>query len=174
MLANLVFWRLLLFYTHLLLFLQPSVLWLSIVTFNDAKPPPEWILRQFDVFRIRPRLGGLPHLETFTLPRLRGLPGLVDQATHLGGSPHLSCKRDQSKMIDYMDKRVTTPTWGPPPLCRQALICLNQFNTYMFAIFRAYLHGGGGPQVGEVTRFRWGNLHVHIISYINNWITFTW
>ena len=35
------------------------------------------------------------------------------------GSPHLSCKRDQIKMRDYMDrrvtppKRVTSPTWGP-------------------------------------------------------------
>ena len=43
-----------------------------------------------------------------------------------------------------MDKRVTPPTWGPPPSCKQALICLNQFSTYMSAIFRAYLHGGGG------------------------------
>ena len=38
-----------------------------------------------------------------------------------GGSPHLSCKHDQIKMRDYMDKRVTPPkratscTWGPPP-----------------------------------------------------------
>ena len=177
MLANLVFWRLLLFYTDVLLLLQLSVLWLSIVTLNDAKPPPEWILRQFDVFRIRLRLGGLPHLETFTLSRLKGLPGLVDQATHLGRSPHLSCKRDQSEMRDYMDKRVTPPTWGAPPSCKQALICLNQFSTHMSAIFRAYLQGGGGGgalQVGEVTRLRWGNLHVHIISYFNNWITFTW
>ena len=56
-----------LFYTHLLLLLQPSVLWLSIVTFNnDAKPLPKWISRKFDVSRIRPRLGGLPYLETFT------------------------------------------------------------------------------------------------------------
>ena len=45
-----------------------------------------------------------------------------------GGSPHLSCKRDQIKMRDYMDKRVTppkrvtSPTWGPPPPCKQALI----------------------------------------------------
>ena len=37
-----------------------------------------------------------------------------------GGSPHLSCKRDQIKIGDYMDRRVTppkwvtTPTWGPP------------------------------------------------------------
>ena len=44
-----------------------------------------------------------------------------------GGLPHLSCKRDQIKMRDYMDKRVTPPkrvtslTWGPPPPCKQAL-----------------------------------------------------
>ena len=44
-----------------------------------------------------------------------------------GGSPHLSCKREQIKMTDYMDrrvtspKRVTLPTWGPPPPCKQAL-----------------------------------------------------
>ena len=44
-----------------------------------------------------------------------------------GGSPHLSCKRDQIKMRDYMDrwvtspKRVTLPTWGLPPPCKQAL-----------------------------------------------------
>ena len=57
MLANHVFWRLMLFNTHLLLLLQPSVLWLSIVSYNnDAKP-------KFDVSRIGPRLGGLPHLE---------------------------------------------------------------------------------------------------------------
>ena len=35
MLANHVFWRLMLFYTHLLFLQQPSVLWLSIVTFNN-------------------------------------------------------------------------------------------------------------------------------------------
>ena len=44
-----------------------------------------------------------------------------------GESPHLSCKRDQIEMRDYMDrwvtppKRVTSPTWGPPPPCKQAL-----------------------------------------------------
>ena len=44
-----------------------------------------------------------------------------------GRSPRLSCKRDQIKMRDYMDgrvtqpKRVTSPTWGPPPSCKQAL-----------------------------------------------------
>ena len=43
------------------------------------------------------------------------------------GSPHLLCKRDKIKMRDYMDrqvtppKRVASPTWGPPPPCKQAL-----------------------------------------------------
>ena len=43
-------------------------------------------------------------------------------------SPHLSCKRDQIEMRDCMDKRVTppkrvtSPTWDPPPPRKQALI----------------------------------------------------
>ena len=66
-----MFWWLILFYTHLQLLLKPSELWLSIATFNNhEKPPPKWILREFDVSRIRPRLGGLPHLETFTWQNL--------------------------------------------------------------------------------------------------------
>ena len=45
----------------------------------------------------------------------------------MGGSPHLSCKYDQITMREYMNsrvtppKRITSPTWGPPPLCKQAL-----------------------------------------------------
>ena len=41
-------------------------------------------------------------------------------AVKFGGSPRLSCKHDQIKMRDYMDrrvtpsKRVTSPTWVPP------------------------------------------------------------
>ena len=44
-----------------------------------------------------------------------------------GGLPHLTCKRDHIKMKDYMDrrvtppKRVTSPIWGTPPPCKQAL-----------------------------------------------------
>ena len=44
-----------------------------------------------------------------------------------GGLPHLTCKRDHLKMRDCMDRRVTpprrvtSPTWGPPPPCKQAL-----------------------------------------------------
>ena len=66
----------------------------------------------FDVSRIRPRLGGLPHLETFTwkhLPRLRGLRGLADRATQLGGSPHPSCKRDQIRN-DKLYEKAGNPT----------------------------------------------------------------
>ena len=42
-----------------------------IVTVNNAaKPPPKPIVREYDVLRIRPRLGGLPHLEMFTWQNL--------------------------------------------------------------------------------------------------------
>ena len=47
--------------------------------------------------------------------QLTGLPYLADRATRLGGSPHLSCERDQDKIRNYMDRRVTLP------LCKQAL-----------------------------------------------------
>ena len=86
---------------------------------------------EFDVSRIRPQLGGLSHLERLhgkIWPRLGGLPGLADRANRIVGSPHLSCKCDQIKMRDHMDRwvtppeRVTSPSWGPPPLCKQALI----------------------------------------------------
>ena len=125
-LLNHLFWLLMLFYTPSLLLLQPSVLWLSIVTLNDAKLPPEWILREFDVSRIRPRQGGW-RLHGKISTQLRGLPGLADQVTQLSGSPHLSCKRDQIKMRYYMvrqvtpPKCVTSPAWGPSPWCKQAL-----------------------------------------------------
>ena len=54
-------------------------------------------------------------------PRLKGLPYLADRATHLSGSTHLSCKRDQNEIRNYRDRRVTSPSWGPPPPCKQAL-----------------------------------------------------
>ena len=58
---------------------------------------------------------------------LRGGRGLQIGEVTCGRSPHLSCKRDQIKKRDYTDrqvtppKRVTSPTWGPPPPCKQAL-----------------------------------------------------
>ena len=51
-----------------------------------------------------------------------------------GGLPHLTCKRDLIKMRDYMDrratppKRVTSPIWGTPPPCKQALNLLCQIS----------------------------------------------
>ena len=77
-----------------------------------------------------PCLAGYPTLKRLNgkiLPWLRGLPGLADRDTRFGGSPHLSCKLDPIKMRDYMvrrvtpPKRVTSPTWGPPPPCKEAL-----------------------------------------------------
>ena len=61
---------------------------------------------------------------------LHGVGGPQIGDVTCGGSPHLTCKRDQIKMRDNMDrrvtspKRVTSPTWGPPPPCKQALIFL--------------------------------------------------
>ena len=45
-----------------------------------------------------------------------------------GRSLHLSCKRDQIKMRDYVDRQLTPPklatlpTLGPPPPCKQPLL----------------------------------------------------
>ena len=41
-------------------------------------------------------------------PRLRKSPGLADQATRLGGSPHLSCRQNQINRQTY--KQIHTPT----------------------------------------------------------------
>ena len=65
-----------------------------------------------------------------------------------GGSPHLLCKRDQIKMRDSMDrqvtppKQVTSPTWGPPPPCKQALRQLEPAHTITQEIGSG---PGGGP-----------------------------
>ena len=53
-------------------------------------------------------------------------PVYLDEVAR-SGSPHLLRKRDQIKMRDYVDrritppKRVTSPTLGIPPPCKQAL-----------------------------------------------------
>ena len=121
---------------------------------------------EFDVSRIRRRLGGYPtlkHLHGKICPRLRGLPGLADRATYLSGSPHLSGKRDQIKMREYMDRRVTppkpvtSPTWCPPPPSKQAVslhlkLSIHKFEREQDLFIRACLHEGRGTQVGEVTR----------------------
>ena len=137
-------------YAHLLLLLQPSVLWLSIVTFNNyVKPPSAKVnfARIWCITNPTPTSLGYLTLKRWhgkIWPQLRGLPGVADQATHLEGSPHLSCKRDQIKMRDYMDRQVrvtppkwvTVPTWGPPPACKQAL----KFSPALFLQFQQLNH----------------------------------
>ena len=128
MLANHVFWRLMLLYTHLLLLLQPSVLWLSTVTFNNklCEATAKWILRKFDVSRIRPRIALVTPPWNIDMAKFDPLEKLCHPVQQTGlptfkGSPHLSCKRDQINKRDDMDRRVTSPTWGPLPPCKKAL-----------------------------------------------------
>ena len=123
MLANHLFWRLMLFYIHLLvLLLQPSVFWLSIVTFNnDAKQSrkqiwcitnptparrvtPPWNVYMetfypgcegYPVWQTGlPALPGHPtyHVNVIKLKWTGGLPHLSG-LTHLPGLPHLHVNR---------------------------------------------------------------------------------
>ena len=125
-------------YAQLLLLLQPSLLWLSIVTFNNyVKPPGAKVnfARIWCITNPTPTSLGYITLKRWRgkiWPQLRRLPGEADRTTHLEGSPHLTCKRDQIEMRDYMDRRVTPPKWvtmptcGPPPPCKQALSLRNR------------------------------------------------
>ena len=60
-------------------------------------------------------------------------------------SPHLSRKRNQIKMRDYMDrwvtppKPVTSPTWGPPPPCKHALSKQNNNSACMSITIFLYI-----------------------------------
>ena len=126
MLANHVFWPSVLFYTRLLLLLQPSVLWLSIVSFNnDGKPPPRWILREFDVSRIRSRLCG--STPPWRLHGWEGYPVWQTGLPALAGHPtyHVNLIKLKWGIIwtarVILPKRVTSPTWGPSHLCKEAL-----------------------------------------------------
>ena len=81
---------------------------------------------QFDCLRAVVFQLNSKHLPVKIRACLNGGGAQVGEVTY-GGLPHLSCKRDQIKIRDYMDRRVTTPkrvtspTWGPPPPCKQAL-----------------------------------------------------
>ena len=55
----------------------------------------------------------LSHLKTFTWQNLNPAKRPRSGILHLGESPHLSSKRDQVKMRDYIDRWVTSPTWSP-------------------------------------------------------------
>ena len=77
----------------------------------------------FELFAINATSARLPHLKTLTWQTvtLTDSHYLADQATRLGGSTHLSCARDQDKIRNYTGRRVTSPTWGILPPCKQAL-----------------------------------------------------
>ena len=50
--------------------------------------------------------------------------------------PHLTCKRDHIKIRDLdrrvtPPKRVTSPTWDPPPPCKQALRPMYQSEMFL-------------------------------------------
>ena len=88
---------LILFYTHLLLLLQPSVLWLFIATFNDAKPLARRVTPPWNVYieKFDPGWKGYPVWQT-GLPALAGDPtynvnvfNLKRKTIWTGGSPHL-------------------------------------------------------------------------------------
>ena len=70
----------------------------------------------------------LQHSHGENSPQLSGLPASADRATRLGEVPHFTCERNQEIKRDCMErlvtppKRGTSPTWGPPPPCEQALI----------------------------------------------------
>ena len=137
---NVSVWRLMLFYFHLLLLLQRLVLFMMQSYLQGRK-----ILREFDVTWIRPRLGGLSHLETFTwqilTPAEEGYP--FWQAGQPASSGHPTY-RNKNEMKDYMDGRVTppkwitSPTWGSPLPCKQARLsfCLKK----SLAVFTARVY----------------------------------
>ena len=95
---------------------------------------PEREIRHFHVIVVQRRQRNVQksvmHVQTcFANLRacLHGGGGPQIGEVKCGGSPHQSCKRDQLKTSDYIDRRVTppkrftSPSWGPPSPCKQAL-----------------------------------------------------
>ena len=86
-------------------------------------------------FNAQPAARGFLSLSSGLRACLHGGGGPQVGEVKYGGSPHLSCKRDQIKMRDYMDKRVTppkrvtSPTWGPQPPRKRALSDLGTLNS---------------------------------------------
>ena len=110
-----------------------SVPWLFTVTFDEFGALWRGCKCNVNSTPARRVTPTLSRLHGKMRPRLTGLPYLADRATRLGGLPHLSCKHDQIKIRDYMERRVTSPTWGPPPPCKQALSAnLHTKNTFNF------------------------------------------
>ena len=73
-----------------------------------------------------------------------------------GGSPHLSCKRDQIKMRDYMgrrvtpSKRVTSPIWCNPPSYKHALKKMDESESLRFSL---------QTRIGSGASVLWAKIH---------------
>ena len=63
-----------------------------------------------------------------------------------GGSPHLSYKREQIKMRDYMDRRVAPPSWGRPAPSKQALNVSEVFRIWILYLFILVKESGANQQ----------------------------
>ena len=78
-----------------------------------------------------------------------------------GGSPYLSCKHNQSRMRDYMDrrvtppKRVTSPTWGLPPPCKQALSLVSRSTIADIMWKDSGWSAGSRVIAGNLFSYRW-------------------
>ena len=85
--------------------------------------------RHLSILQMSPVVGSVErwlYSEAYTslMACLHGGGGPQIGEVTCSGSPHLSCKRDQIKMRDNVDRRATPPTWGPPPPCKRALTLL--------------------------------------------------
>ena len=76
------------------------------------------------------------------------------------GDPHLSCKRDEIKMRDYMYRRVTPPkrvtslTWCPLPPRKQAL----RTNTRVWKISQCLYKKKERLKRDKASKIEWGKL----------------
>ena len=100
--------------------------------FGDfCQSPAPWKILVFPVTGIYSLLGKrdftILFFDTNFRAFLHGRGGPQVGEVKCGRSPHLSCKRDQIKMRDDIDRRVTppkqvtSPTWGLPPPGKQAV-----------------------------------------------------
>ena len=100
--------------------------------FGDfCQSPAPWKILVFPVTGIYSLLGKrdftILFFDTNFRAFLHGRGGPQVGEVKCGRSPHLSCKRDQIKMRDDIDRRVTppkqvtSPTWFLPPPCKQAV-----------------------------------------------------
>ena len=93
----------------------------------SAKKLAKLVLNSETIARMNITPPHLQHSHGENSPQLSGLPASADRATRLGEVPHFTCERNQEIKRDCMErlvtppKRGTSPTWGPPPPCEQAL-----------------------------------------------------